>query len=132
MKICSIMTKSTHVRVAMNWKQKLGVDMKRARSKKGLNQEDLASLVGLHPNTIGNYERGRRSPDFDDLQKIASALGEPRFEISDEIRIEFGKNGRPHLAPVAQQLTIKFDENKGVNVRIEPSADGITIKRMSA
>ncbi len=116
----------------MNWKQKLGEDVRRARNKKGWNQEDLAALAGLHPNTIGNYERGRRAPDFDDLQKIANALGEPRFEISDEIRIEFGKNGRPHLAPVAQQLTIKFDDKKGVDVRIEPTTEGITIRKISA
>lgn len=116
----------------MNWKQKLGEDIGRARHRKGWNQEYLASRVNLHPNTIGNYERGTRAPDFDDLQKIANALGEPRFEISDEIRIEFGKNGSAHPAPVAQQLTIKFDDKKGVDVRIEPMSDGVTIKKISA
>jgi transcriptional regulator with XRE-family HTH domain len=123
---------SQHIRVAMGWKQKLGEDIERARRKKGWNQEYLASRVGLHPNTIGKYERGATAPDFDDLQRIADALGEPRFEISDEIRIEFGKNGRPHPAPVAQQLTIKFDDKRGVEVRIEPTTDGITIKKVSA
>ena len=116
----------------MDWKQKLGEGIERARRKKGWNQEDLASHVGLHHNTIGYYERGARAPDFDVLQKIANALGEPRFEISDEIRIEFGKNGRPHPAAVAQQLTIKFDDNKGVDVRIEPTTEGVTIRKISA
>lgn len=126
------MTRFIHVRVAMDWKQKLGEDIERARRKKGWNQDDLAIQVGLHPNTIGYYERGTRAPDFDVLQKIANALGEPRFEISDEIRIEFGKNGKPHPTPAPQQLTIRFDENKGVDVRIEPTTDGVTIKKMSA
>jgi transcriptional regulator with XRE-family HTH domain len=120
------------MRVAMGWKQKLGEDIERARRRKGWNQEYLAGRVGLHPNTIGKYERGATAPDFDELQKIANALGEPRFEISDEIRIEFGKNGRPHPESVAQQLTIKFDDSRGVEVRIEPTTDGITIKKISA
>jgi transcriptional regulator with XRE-family HTH domain len=132
MKICSIMGRFTHIRVGMDWKQKLGEDIGRARHKKGWNQDDLASRVGLHLNTIGHYERGTRAPDFEDLRKIANVLGEPHFQISDEIRIEFGKNGRPHLTPVPQQLTIKFDDKKGVEVRIEPTADGITIKKVSA
>jgi transcriptional regulator with XRE-family HTH domain len=117
---------------SMNWKQKLGEEIERARRKRGWNQGDLASHVGVHLNTIGKYERGATAPDFDDLQKIANALGEPRFEISDEIRIEFGRNGRPHPAPVAQQLTIKFDDKKGVDVRIEPTTDGVIIKKISA
>lgn len=45
------------------------------KSRKGrLNQEELASLIGVHTNTISRWENGSRSPDAGTLQKIAQAL----------------------------------------------------------
>lgn len=45
------------------------------KSRKGrLNQEELASLIGVHINTISRWENGSRSPDTEMLQKLAQAL----------------------------------------------------------
>lgn len=45
------------------------------KSRKGrLNQEELASLIGVHTNTISRWENGSRSPDTDMLQKLAQVL----------------------------------------------------------
>lgn len=45
------------------------------KCRKGrLNQEELASLIGVHINTISRWENGSRSPDTEMLQKLAQAL----------------------------------------------------------
>jgi transcriptional regulator with XRE-family HTH domain len=45
------------------------------RLKKGITQERLAFLAGLHPTYISMLENGRKSPTVDALERIARALG---------------------------------------------------------
>jgi hypothetical protein len=54
-----------------------------------------------------------------------------RFEIDDNLRIEFSRNGKPRLEPVAQQLVLKFDYGESVNVRIECVSDVLIIKKVN-
>lgn len=82
--------------------------------------------------SIGNYERGERAPSFEDLRQIAAALKEDHFEVSDNFRVEFNPNGKARPEPLPQQLNLAFDENGGATVRIEPTKDGVVIKKISA
>jgi transcriptional regulator with XRE-family HTH domain len=116
----------------MDWKQELGEKIERARRERGWTQDQLGAQANFHPNTIGFYERGERAPDFDQLRRIAAALGRDYFYVGDSIRIDFGQNGKPHPEPKPQQLEFRFDEKKGVNVRIEPTGDDIVIRKFSA
>lgn len=50
-----------------------GERLKRVR-KGRYNQEELASLIGVHTNTISRWENGSRSPDAGTLQKLAQVL----------------------------------------------------------
>jgi len=45
------------------------------REKRGWNQTDLAQATGLMPSAISHFETGKRSPSFDNLKKLADALG---------------------------------------------------------
>lgn len=45
------------------------------RTKKKLSQEDLAAMVGVDRNCVGNIERLERCPSLDKAGKIADALG---------------------------------------------------------
>ncbi|GAB6035858.1 XRE family transcriptional regulator [Fundidesulfovibrio butyratiphilus] len=49
-----------------------------ARMARGLSQTGLASITGLHRQSISNYESGRQSPREDNLIVIANKLGFPR------------------------------------------------------
>ncbi len=48
-----------------------GITLKRLRKAKGLNQEELAQILGCQKTTISNYETGYSSPTSATLQEIA-------------------------------------------------------------
>lgn len=45
-----------------------------AREQKKIRQKDLATKLGIAPNTLSQYETGKREPDFETLRRIADAL----------------------------------------------------------
>ena len=59
----------------------LGAEIRALRERKGLSQERLADLAGLHRNFIGLIERGQRNPTFLTLVAICSKLGLPLSEM---------------------------------------------------
>lgn len=60
----------------------VGERIQEARKSAGMRQTDLAKKIGVAVVTIGQYERGRREPSLDTMQKIANALD---VSISDLI-----------------------------------------------
>ena len=44
------------------------------RRLRGLSQDQLAQLSGVHKNTIWSYEHGMVNPKIDTLQKLCKAL----------------------------------------------------------
>ena len=53
---------------------KFGKHLRRIREDKGLTQERLADLAGMHFTYIGQIERGRRNPSLINLERLAKAL----------------------------------------------------------
>jgi len=49
--------------------------LKQARKTKGISQNALAQLVGVHVTNISRYERGENKPTSEVLTKLADALG---------------------------------------------------------
>lgn len=97
----------------------VGERIQKARKKVGMKQSELAQKIGVAVVTIGQYERGKRQPDLEQLQRIASELG---------ISLDYLLGLRPlpdDLAEVFQNREI------GQNIKDLRKAAGITQKELS-
>ena len=61
----------------------VGQRIQSVRKAKGFTQKQLGEIVGLATGTIQQYELGKREPNFENLQKIAEALGIKLGELMD-------------------------------------------------
>ena len=56
---------------------RIGLNITLLREERGLTQEKLAELAGLHRAYIGQIERGEKNIGLRNLEKIAKALDVP-------------------------------------------------------
>ena len=49
--------------------------LREARETAEWSQADLAARSGLQPSAVSHFETGRRAPSFDNLRRLADALG---------------------------------------------------------
>jgi len=69
----------------LNWRAIVGANVRRARQKAGLTQEQVALQADIDLTYMGGIERGRRNPTVIVLVRIAEALG---LEPSDLLKRE--------------------------------------------
>jgi transcriptional regulator with XRE-family HTH domain len=67
-------------------REKFGKKIRLTRLAAKLTQEDLANRAGLHPTYIGGIERGERNIGFDNLLKIARALGKSPSSLLESFK----------------------------------------------
>jgi transcriptional regulator with XRE-family HTH domain len=58
----------------MSLKERFSANLRRARRKAGITQEELAALIELHRTQISHLERAKRMPRLDTLVKLCCAL----------------------------------------------------------
>ena len=61
--------------------KKLGVNMKKVRTKKKLSQGALARLLEVDKGYISNIESGKKNPTLATIQRLADALGVSADEL---------------------------------------------------
>lgn len=54
--------------------EEVGFNIRTIREQRGLSQEQLGALAGLHRAYIGQIERGEKNIGLKNLEKIAKAL----------------------------------------------------------
>ena len=61
--------------------------MKFKRMQRGLSQKQLAEKVGLHYQSISDFERGKSNPSYENMKKISEILETSVDELffNDEI-----------------------------------------------
>ena len=57
--------------------QKLGNNLKRIRTKKGISQGDIVRSLGMDRAFISNIENGKTNPTLATIAKLAKALSVP-------------------------------------------------------
>lgn len=63
------------------------INVKKYRKAKGLTQEQLAELAGLHRTYISAVERERRNISLENIGNIALALGIVPYKLLIEERV---------------------------------------------
>jgi transcriptional regulator with XRE-family HTH domain len=56
-------------------------NLRKLRHARGMSQEELALLTGIHRTYISSVERGMRNISIDNMERIASALGASLAEM---------------------------------------------------
>jgi transcriptional regulator with XRE-family HTH domain len=67
----------------MDVRVRVGRNLQKARRERGVSQEELAHLAGVHQTYLSGVERGKRNPSIVVLHRIATALG---LDIADLTR----------------------------------------------
>lgn len=52
----------------------IGQRIRNYRTQKGLSQDKLAELAGVHPTYIGQLERGEKNATLESIERITTAL----------------------------------------------------------
>lgn len=56
-------------------RKRLADNLRSERALRGLSQEQLADLAGLHRTYVGSVERSERNVSLDNIEQLANALG---------------------------------------------------------
>ena len=60
---------------------RFGANLRKIRLDRGISQEGLADLAGLHRTYVSSVERGERNVTLATIEKLAKALGIPMSKL---------------------------------------------------
>jgi len=107
-----------------SWKTELGEQIKAARDRRGISQEELADRVRTVRGSITAYENGKGNPQFKVIVEIAAELKADFSVLGCRIAAAELLEPKPE-----RQLELKFDQDHSflANVIIRPKKKSLTI-----
>ena len=107
----------------ISFKEAFGKNLKDVRKSKGITQESLAEMVGIHPRQVSKIETGEHFPNSTTLENICIALSiSPKelfnFELK-EFTQETGTGSRYTYKAVIEGNVIYIDNNNFRKQKIE-------------
>ena len=107
----------------ISFKEAFGKNLKDVRKSKGITQESLAEMVGIHPRQVSKIETGEHFPNSTTLENICIALSiSPKelfnFELK-EFTQETGTGSRYTYQAVIEGNVIYIDNNNFRKQKIE-------------
>jgi len=79
-----------------------GGNLRRARRRAGISQEEAGIRASLHRTEIGLLERGERIPKIDTAIKLAGAVNVPLAELTEGITWRPGRSEAGCFHPGAE------------------------------
>ena len=83
--------------------------VKELRKKKGTQQKELARAIGVSQPTVSEWEKGKKDPSGDRLQKLAKFFGVDELVVLGKGIIDLTKDNQPHT-PEAVSLAKGIDK----------------------
>jgi transcriptional regulator with XRE-family HTH domain len=109
-------------------------NLKKTRKERGFSQMTLSEKCDTTSNYIGQIEMGRRIPSFEKIEKIASALEIPSYELfvfeSSEKKQEKKLKTKDYLLKMPQNIKKEIIShllasiNKNVKASLDPKDYG--------
>ena len=96
-------------------RSRIGLRVKELRKKRGLTQDELGSMVGLHRSCVSRLEKGALNVTIDTLIALADAYGLTLSELLAEVD-DAGGSGTLSPLPLAFSLR----ERATINYRSTP------------
>lgn len=106
---------------------KTGDALKKARVDAGITQAELARRLGVTPQTVSQYERGRINPKFETILKFADALGIDFTDLVEQTDYIEGENGELLVSKHLQNEVIEL--NKELD-KLEKSRKGADVEQL--
>lgn len=104
----------------------IGNKIKQLREAVNLSQDDLASKIGIAPNTISRWETTKYKPKIDDLQKLAvffnvnlSAFLPDEYQTGDSPEISALMSAASELNPDDIKELVRYAEFRKVRKVLE-------------
>ena len=89
-------------------KKHFGARIKELREKQGLNQEQLAEIIGLESRHISRIETGKSFTTIENIAKIAKAL-----DVNIDVLFKFThKNSRDVLIKEINNYLVSADDSR--------------------
>lgn len=73
---------------------RFGQRLREVRHEKGISQEKLAELAGLHRTYVSSVERGERNISLQNIEKLATALGVTMARLMPVLFLFFVRAGQ--------------------------------------